>query len=203
MMRNHKHPADQKKLASGMGGHAMERGKQQSPQPAQVEGEVERQKLIQKVVDRHKKLCRCAAGVGNEDLADFLVNQMSQLQIWCSEGPPHEQLVQAAVALREMNPRGMAEAMLAVQMFGVHNTALKFLKQATIAGQTFEGADACVLRATRLLRLFNEQLESMARLKGKTGQQKVTVEHVHVHSGGQAVVGLVESGKGGSSDEHD
>jgi hypothetical protein len=95
-----------------------------------------------------------------------------------------------------MKPKGMAEAMLAVQMFGVHNTALWFLKQATNARQTFEGGEACVLRATRLMRLFNEQLESMARLKGKTGQQKVTVEHVHVHSGGQAVVGMLESGKG-------
>jgi CBS-domain-containing membrane protein len=31
----------------------------------------------------------------------------------------------------------------------------------------------------------------MMRLKGKTGRQKVTVEHVHVHSGGQAIVGTV------------
>jgi hypothetical protein len=30
------------------------------------------------------------------------------------------------------------------------------------------------------------------RHRGK-GQQKVTVEHVHVHSGGQAVVGVVET----------
>ena len=34
-------------------------------------------------------------------------------------------------------------------------------------------------------------LEALNRHRGK-GQQKVTVEHVHVHSGGQAVVGVVE-----------
>lgn len=34
------------------------------------------------------------------------------------------------------------------------------------------------------------------RHRGK-GQQKVTVEHVHVHSGGQAVVGVVETPGGG------
>jgi len=48
-------------------------------------------------------------------------------------------------------------------------------------------------KATRLMRLFIEQLAAMAKLKGKTGQQKVVVEHVHVHSGGQAVVGAVAS----------
>jgi hypothetical protein len=35
-------------------------------------------------------------------------------------------------------------------------------------------------------------LDALNRHRGK-GQQKVTVEHVHVHSGGQAVVGTVES----------
>jgi len=47
------------------------------------------------------------------------------------------------------------------------------------------------------MRLFNEQLEAMQKLKGKAGQQKVTVEHVHVHEGGQAIVGAVSAGKVG------
>jgi hypothetical protein len=34
-------------------------------------------------------------------------------------------------------------------------------------------------------------LDALNRHRGK-GQQKVTVEHVHVHSGGQAIVGTVE-----------
>jgi len=34
-------------------------------------------------------------------------------------------------------------------------------------------------------------LEALNKHRGK-GQQKVTVEHVHVHEGGQAVVGNVE-----------
>jgi hypothetical protein len=39
-------------------------------------------------------------------------------------------------------------------------------------------------------------LEALNRHRGK-GQQKVTVEHVHVHAGGQAVVGTVETQGGG------
>ena len=38
-------------------------------------------------------------------------------------------------------------------------------------------------------------LEALDRDRGK-GQQKVTVEHVHVQSGGQAVVGIVERSGG-------
>jgi hypothetical protein len=40
-------------------------------------------------------------------------------------------------------------------------------------------------------------LDALNRHRGK-GQQKVTVEHVHVHSGGQAVVGTVETPEVGS-----
>jgi hypothetical protein len=50
-----------------------------------------------------------------------------------------------------------------------------------------------VHRAVRLMRLFNDQLEAYAKLKGKTSEQKVTVEHVHVYEGGQAIVGSVDA----------
>ena len=53
--------------------------------------------------------------------------------------------------------------------------------------------DVHMTRARALMRLFIELGEAMQKLKGKTGQQKVTVEHVHVHHGGQAIVGAVTS----------
>jgi hypothetical protein len=39
-------------------------------------------------------------------------------------------------------------------------------------------------------------LDALNRHRGK-GAQKVTVEHVHVHEGGQAIVGNIESRGGG------
>ena len=46
--------------------------------------------------------------------------------------------------------------------------------------------------AIKLLRTFTTQLEALQRYRGK-GQQKVTVEHVNVNAGGQAIVGTVQS----------
>jgi hypothetical protein len=43
-----------------------------------------------------------------------------------------------------------------------------------------------------LSRTYAVLLDALNRHRGK-GQQKVTVEHVHVHSGGQAIVGTVEA----------
>jgi hypothetical protein len=50
--------------------------------------------------------------------------------------------------------------------------------------------------ANKLSRTYSTLLEALNRHRGK-GQQKVTVEHVHVHEGGQAIVGNVEAPGGG------
>ena len=50
--------------------------------------------------------------------------------------------------------------------------------------------------ATKFLRIFAAQTEALQRYRGK-GQQKVTIEHVHVHTGGQAIVGSVSQSGGG------
>ena len=49
--------------------------------------------------------------------------------------------------------------------------------------------------AVKLLRTFVAQTEALQRYRGK-GQQKVVVEHVHVHTGGQAIVGSVNQSGG-------
>jgi len=76
-------------------------------------------------------------------------------------------------------------------MIAAHHAALMFLNRASVEGQYPANIDANVLRASRLMRTFGEQLEALQKLRGKTGQQRVTVEHVHVHDGGQAIVGAV------------
>src|SRR3954452_22192809 len=53
-------------------------------------------------------------------------------------------------------------------------------------------------QANKLSRTYALLLDALNRHRGK-GQQKVTVEHVHVHSGGQAIVGMVEKPTSGKS----
>ena len=65
-----------------------------------------------------------------------------------------------------MRPSNATEAMLATQMIAAHDAALMFLMRATLENQTIDGCDANVLRATRPMRLFTEQLQAMRKLKG-------------------------------------
>src|SRR3954466_13665862 len=65
-----------------------------------------------------------------------------------------------------------------------------------IGEQTFEGRRENLNQANKLSRTYATLLDALNRHRGK-GQEKVTVEHVHVHAGGQAVVGTVEHRGGG------
>jgi hypothetical protein len=65
-----------------------------------------------------------------------------------------------------------------------------------IGEQTFEGRRDNLSQANKLSRTYALLLDVLNRHRGK-GQQKVTVEHVHVHSGSQAIVGVVETPGGG------
>ena len=99
--------------------------------------------------------------------------------------------------LSGIQPKDEIEGMLAVQMIGVHNVAMATLARSMITEQTFEGKQANVNQATKMLRTFTAQMEALKKYR-TGGQQKVTVEHVHVNKGGQAIVGNVNQGGGGS-----
>ena len=69
-------------------------------------------------------------------------------------------------------------------------------RRAMIGQQTFEGRRDNLAQANKLSRTYATLVEALNRHCGK-GQQKVTVEHVHVHAGGQAVVGVIAPPGGG------
>jgi hypothetical protein len=86
--------------------------------------------------------------------------------------------------------------MMAAQLIAAHNAAMEGYRRAMHSEQTFEGRRENLAQANKLSHTYATLLEALNRHRGK-GQQKVTVEHVHVHSGGQAVVGVVQTPGGG------
>lgn len=149
-----------------------------------------RKQLIDEVV---RTACK-VTGTQHLDAADRFIAQAGYALVWPKPKNTEDHLIRASAVMAEMAPQNATEAMLATQMIAAHDAALMFLRRATLDSQTFDGIEANVHRASRLMRIFNEQLEAMQKLKGKASQQKVTVEHVHVHEGGQAIVGAVQTG---------
>jgi hypothetical protein len=95
-----------------------------------------------------------------------------------------------------MGPKDEIEGMLAAQLLAAHNASMECYRRAMLGNQTFEGYRENLSQANKLSRTYATLVEALDRHRGKR-EQKVTVEHVHVHAGGQTVVGTVEHQGGG------
>ena len=99
-------------------------------------------------------------------------------------------LNEVAQLLEELAPRDATEGLLVQQMVVCHFVAMRCLRLASHPDQTFDGREAYYNRGTKLLRTFAKQMETLKKYRSK-GKQTVVVKHVHVHEGGQAIVGSV------------
>jgi hypothetical protein len=135
-------------------------------------------------------------GSADENRALVLFRQVAST-LWAPEALSQEQRsknIQAvAAALKDLAPGDELEGMLAAQMVATHNAAMDCLARAMIEGQSFEGRDQNLRHAAKLLGVYARQVEALDKHRGK-GQQKITVEHVTVNEGGQAIVGGVTTG---------
>jgi hypothetical protein len=136
-----------------------------------------------------------AFGTTELSFADDLLSQLLNTTHYHKDAPVKAATINAALAaVCGIGPRDETEAMLAAQMVATHGAAMELLRRAMQAEYRHNLQDAGNL-AVKLLRTYTAQLEALQRYRGK-GQQKVTVEHVHVHKGGQAIVGHVETTRG-------
>src|SRR5829696_5200496 len=105
------------------------------------------------------------------------------------------QLSAVPAGLMGIGPKDELEGMLAAQLMAAHHAAMECHRRAMLGDQTFEGRKENLNQANKLSRTYATLLEALNRHRGK-GQQKISVEHVHVHPGAQAIVGAVETGDG-------
>ena len=111
-----------------------------------------------------------------------------------SDQEKETKILSASLSLADIAPKGDLERMLAVQMIATHTASMECLRRAMIDGQTFEGRDVNLKHAEKLMAVYSKQLDTLNKHRGK-GQQKITVQHVNVEPGGQAIVGHVETEK--------
>lgn len=140
--------------------------------------------------------------VGSPDI-DFFKNILSQVSSTLPKGDSEEVSNFIAALMHGLKPKDETEGVLIAQMVGTHNLIMEYMKRAMIPGQYLEAANDYTNRAYKLMNLFLKQVETLEKYRGKAAQQKVIVEHVHIHEGGQAVVGHIESKPRGEGDDQE
>lgn len=93
-------------------------------------------------------------------------------------------------------PRDELEGMMAAQLIAAHNAAMECYRRAMLSEQTLEGWRENLNQANKLSRTWATLQDALDKHRGK-GQQNVTVKHVHVYEGGQAIVGAISQREGG------
>jgi hypothetical protein len=184
-----------RKNAANSRGKPFEPGNPGKPKGA---AEAEPKTVVAVDPDDRKGRLKKIGGSQSDKWNNVLANQALQA-LWLKNSDPEEsnnQIGATIDALIGIAPNDELEGMMAAQLVAAHNAAMECYRRAMIGEQTFEGRRENLAQANKLSRTYAALLEALNRHRGK-GQQKVTVEHVHVHSGGQAVVGVVGTPGGG------
>jgi hypothetical protein len=140
-------------------------------------------------------------GTEDQELQNQLLNQAAGAvpDLVGRELQSSEYVVAAVHGIRPKDP---LEGMLAVQLVAAHTMAMECLKRAALPNQIDLGVEVNINRGTKLMRTFASLTEALSRYRGK-GEQKMIVEHVHVHKGGQAIVGPVSQNNSANRGDDD
>lgn len=95
--------------------------------------------------------------------------------------------------VKGIQPQDQIEAMLAAQMAAVHVATMTFARRLAHI-ENIPQQDSAERAFNKLARTFAAQIEALKRYR-TGGEQKVTVQHVTVSEGGQAIVGNVTQGQ--------
>ncbi len=135
--------------------------------------------------------------LGTSD-TDFFNPFLSQLANAASVGSePQERPINFMISvIKGIEPRDQLEAMLGAQMAAVHMATMNFARRLNHV-DNIPQQDAAEKAFNKLTRTFTSQMEALRKYR-TGGEQKVTVKHVTVNEGGQAVVGNVTDNSGGT-----
>ena len=126
--------------------------------------------------------------LGTADL-EFLTGLIRQLANTGSKGSQIDDLNFMLSVIKGVEPRDQVEAMLAAQMAAVQMATMSFARQLNNV-KTIPQQDSAERAFNKLARTFTTQMEALKRYR-TGGEQKMTVQHVTVSEGGQAIVGNV------------
>ncbi len=135
-----------------------------------------------------------ACGTNDLDMMSVLTNQLyAVLPKDSIAGTTRETCINGALAmLSGIKPKNELEGMLAAQMITTHILSMETAKRAMLPEQDTERITENINRSNKLMRTFTLQVDALSKLRGDT--KTVTVKHVTIASGAQAIIGDVNQG---------
>ena len=142
-------------------------------------------------LESHRKRLREAFGDSmSDEFVEVLLGKLVEALRPVALKSLEESTVNAALAIIDsMQPQSELEALLAVQIIAAGFSGLRLLRQSQHQ-MTQDYIDVYGNYAIKLLRLQGEMIQTFERYR-RGNKQTVEVRHVHIHSGGQGVVEII------------
>ena len=149
-------------------------------------------------LSQENALCRIF-GTSDEMQANVLLShclKVLKADEASDEHPGNDERIFMLSVIRDLAPRDPVERMLAVQMAATHVATIRSARWLANT-QNIPQVQAHYAGFNKLARTFAAQVEALRKHR-TGGEQRVTVQHVNVSDGGQAIVGNVQQGGRGS-----
>ena len=129
--------------------------------------------------------------IGTQNWSWLLANQAAATLSLCWDSTECDLQRQAIFdGLGGIDPRDELEGMMGAHLIGAHNAIMDRLRRAANPNLSPEDQHQELNQANKLLRTFPILVDAFDRHRG-FGRQKAAVEHMHLHVGAQALVGVV------------
>jgi hypothetical protein len=135
---------------------------------------------------------KAALGTASEAFVDMALHHLERAARMPGDGPSDMSINGALAIIASFAPKNEMEATLAVQAACTHLVAMVMMARIGGGHGTDRRLPGLASASAKLLRAYCTQIETYRHLRGG-GEQNIRVEHVHVHEGGQAIVGVVNS----------
>lgn len=136
---------------------------------------------------------KAALGTVSDPFVDMTLQHLQAVARLPGAGVSETAINGALAIIAAAAPTNEIEAALAVQMAATHTVAMAVMSRIGGAHGGPGRLPGLASASAKLLRAYLGQVETLRRLRGGGGDQHIRVEHVHVHEGGQAIVGAVNS----------
>ena len=158
---------------------------QKSEKPILVKKEKRTGQEIQELLDEMGKALTANSGGISDKFGWMVYDQLSKCCY--KDTNMFDAVKNICTELKGIAPKDQIEGMLATQMIATNHAALDCF-QIAAESETIDIRTAALSSATKLTRTYAAQMEALNRYRGK-GQQKMTVEHVHINSNVQTIIG--------------
>jgi hypothetical protein len=162
------------------------------PRPVKAPIEVMRDytQIADEMMADKAKVCQ-ATDTTSPYLGRTMMEQCAAARLWPDLDEPRAGIVRAFKVMEEIAPHDPFQGRLAIQMIATNDAALTCMNRAMTDGQTIALVTAYASLSTSFMRLYLQQNDAMQKMRGKAPQ--VNVDQVHVHDGGQAIVGTINT----------